>query len=516
MYPRYFQLLKEPETLPIIKDQSSLSKQSIYLVVGKIIAFALTMTHPMVLVRIFSKEDYGLYAQLLLIFTTVFSLAEMGAVQGIYYFLPRYQDMKDKIIVQNLVFVAVTGIFSSVFILAFRGWITTFFHDPHMLPYFYPLAFYSFFMISSSLFEPIMVAEGQARVSSMFIVVFQIAHSATVILCSIIMRDLFVLMIALAIFSLGRFFAQFIFLHNKYELWPSKIQSSLWKHNLAYSFPVGLSNFAWFLQSKLHGYAVSFFFSARIYAIYAIGTFNLPIVTIITSSVASVLTPELSRCQEEGKHARIRMIRNSAIRKMNLFFFPIFVFFFLTANEWFILLFTKHYIESVPLFRISLISVLFSSINNVAILSAYAQTKYMMKISFVRLPLTAIGVYIFTRLWGIYGAVSAGICVSLVCIAIEFIKVGSVLQIPYRQIIEWQKNFKILGVAILSGLPVFLVHHFFSLGPIVFLSISFFSYAVFYGFLSLILSTVSTDELTGFRNYALSAVRLNRCRRQAS
>ncbi|MGI6657055.1 MAG: hypothetical protein ACOX5Z_09585 [Desulfobulbus sp.] len=62
---------------------ASLSERAIALFIGHIVSLCLAVVVPVVLVRIFPREVYGLYQQLLLIFTTLLPFGQWGVTQGL-------------------------------------------------------------------------------------------------------------------------------------------------------------------------------------------------------------------------------------------------------------------------------------------------------------------------------------------------------------------------------------------------------------------------------------------------
>jgi len=51
-----------------MQKKGTLTKQSMYLIFGRTVTLFLNMVNPIILVRFFSKDEYGLYSQLMLIF----------------------------------------------------------------------------------------------------------------------------------------------------------------------------------------------------------------------------------------------------------------------------------------------------------------------------------------------------------------------------------------------------------------------------------------------------------------
>ena len=186
-----------------------------------------------------------------------------------------------------------------------------------------------------------------------------------------------------------------------------------------------------------------------------------------------------------------------------MFFFPIFVFFSLMADDFIAALFTINYTESVPIFRISLLAIIISGINTGAVLNAYAETKYLMKIAFLRIPVAIIILYIFTSTWGVLGTISGNVVVIISFRFLVLAKVSKVIDVPFRKIIEWNKNARIFLVAIVSGIPSILIKNFTTFQPIVLLVITFSLYITCYGLFSIPFGILSRQEIMDLKKYIL-------------
>lgn len=317
----------------------SLTEQAAVLFVGHVLALLVGVAVPMVLVRIFPQAQYGLYQQLFLVFTTLLPFGQMGVTQGLYYFLPREPDKKDAVVAQTFLFVIITGAFCLLGLFFFRERIAVFMNSPEMTQYLPVVAFYVFFMIVSSFTETLMIAEGKARLSSIVRVISEFARSLTVIITAILTRSIYAVFVALCCFALIRCLYQGWYLSGRYQMFSGGVDFAFWKRQLSYSMPIGLENLVWLIQMKLHSFFVTFLFNPAVYAIYAVGTYNLPFISLITTSVSNVMIPELVRCQKAGNTTRILSVWAGALRKMNLFFFPMFIFFFIMAHDFIVFFF---------------------------------------------------------------------------------------------------------------------------------------------------------------------------------
>jgi O-antigen/teichoic acid export membrane protein len=121
-----------------------------------------------------------------------------------------------------------------------------------------------------------------------------------------------------------------------------------------YALPFGLAGVLWTLQTDIHNYFVGHRFSAAEYAVYAIGCFQLPLITMLHESVTSVLIPRMNELQARGDKREMIRVTVRAIQKLAFFVFPIYIFLLITAQVFITTLFTQNFAASVPIFLINL------------------------------------------------------------------------------------------------------------------------------------------------------------------
>lgn len=481
-----------------MSSKKSLTEQAAFLFAGEIVVHLMGLLVPIILVRLFPVKEYGLYRQIFLIFVTLLPFGRIGVTHGLFYFLPREPERKNTILAHTFIFVIISGSCCLLFLLLFRSHIATWMNSPAIEHYIPLLAVYLFLMITSSFFETSMIAEGMAQRASLVRILSELSRCVAVISAAFLSRNISVILYALILFALFRCLVQWFYLRRFYQLSFRDVNLQAWRRHLGYTVPIGFENMAWMLQGKLHNYFVVFFFSTKIFAIYSIGAFNIPVVAIITSTVAKVMLPELSKCQKEGNTELVIQIWQNAMRKMNFFLFPIFVYFFIMSHDFIVALFTDKYVDSVPIFRIGLLAILTSGINTGAILNAYAQTRYQMNIGFARISAAIVVLYLFIKFWGVIGAISANVVVSAVFMAIVMGKITRVIGTPLKKIIAWRENGQLFFIALVSGIPILLLKISVPLVPIVSLAVTFFIYISCYVILSLCFNTLSVADIFSF------------------
>jgi O-antigen/teichoic acid export membrane protein len=343
-----------------------------------------------------------------------------------------------------------------------------------------------------------MVAEGKVQLAAMVRVTSELFRSVAVISTALLAGKIDAILYALLVFSGGRCIFQWFYLKNNYRFSLKHIDFSFWRQQIGYSIPLGISNVVWLLQLKLHNYFVTFLFTPATYAIYAIGTYNLPFLNLITTSVSNIMVPALAKAQKEGDITKILTIWQNAMKKMNLIFYPMFVFFFIMAHEFITLIFSTAYADSVPIFRVSLLGLLVAGINNGAILNSFAETRFQMNVAFLRLPVTILVLYLFTTNWNLIGAVTANVTIVFLFVFLVALKVRRVLNVSITNLLQLKMNMMIFGAAFLAGMPLMLLKNTMNYQPLLLLSVSIPVFISAYCLSALALRVIIPSDLLAF------------------
>lgn len=436
-------------------SKTSLAKKALMLTSARCLAFVLTAFHPVVLTRILGKGDYGTYAQFYLIVMTLIPLGEMGIAQGIYYFLPKGEVIKRAIAYQACLLVSVTGGVVVCCLLTYDSLIAALMGNPQITVLVPFMAFYCYCGIASSAFEALMIADGNSAHASAVTLAMQVLNSFALIGGALAGRSLSAIMTALCVASGLRLLFQYLYVMRRFGFPPQAADFAGIGTTLRYVVPTGTASFIWSLQGKVQGYLVSALFLPAVYATYAVGTVSLPFVGIITATAGNIMMTEVSSSDrdDEGKK-RVLSLWNSAIRKMNLALMPMFVFFFVMSEPFIVFMYTEQYRDCVSLFKLSLLNVLIASINNAAIIGGLGESRYLMKLSILRLPLSLLVMTLFIKLFGITGAVLGNVMVTIFIILIEFRKVASLLDVSWIELVRWGDNVRIFAAAVAASLPV--------------------------------------------------------------
>jgi O-antigen/teichoic acid export membrane protein len=242
----------------------------------------------------------------------------------------------------------------------------------------------------------------------------------------------------------GRFLASFD--------WP------LFKAQIGNALPFGVGGIVQIVQSDLHNYFVSYHFEPAVFAIYAIGCFQVPILGMLSSSFASAVNPELARCQEAGDARAIIWLWMDVVRKLSFFFFPAFAILFTLRSELITLLFTANYSASVPIFSVFLFGLFYAVPIHIHVLRLFDDLRYFrLKLYLTLLPITWGALYLGLRASGLVGVAIAVVSMQALDLSASLFVIGRRLGIRSRDLEQLIPLLRIGSAAAAAAAVTFIV-----------------------------------------------------------
>jgi O-antigen/teichoic acid export membrane protein len=252
---------------------------------------------------------------------------------------------------------------------------------------------------------------------------------------AVVFADLRTVLLSVVIHAGLQCVVLFWYLRKSYGSFWRAFDWPLLKAQLANALPFGVGGIVYATQFDLHNYFVGYYFDPAGFAIYAVGCFQIPLLTLLLESVSSVLMPEVARLHVAGDREAIVALWAAAVRKLAIFFVPACTFLFVMRREFIVSLFTATYEEATPIFGVSLIGVLLTIAVTNPMVRAFDQFRFFrLKLYAVLLPLTCLALYAGIKSAGMLGAIVAVVAVQGLDLAITVAVIGRELGFTRREL----------------------------------------------------------------------------------
>ena len=398
----------------------SLTKQSAWILFAKVIGFALNTMLPLLVVRYLSQENVGVYRQAFLVVANAILVLPLGFSMSAYYFLNRDPEKHSATVFNILIFNTAIGAVAFAVFAIFPQMLGSAFQSAELARLSPVIGLVVWLGIFSGFLETAALAIQEARLAASFIILSQLAKAALMLTALLAFQTVDSLVYATLVLFALQSIALIAFLHRRFpKFWTGFDLSFFWQQ-MAYALPFGLSVLLYVGQTDIHNYFVSHSFSAAEFAIYSVGCFQLPLITLLYESIGAVMIPRMSQMQDEGRKREMLEMTVTATQRLAFVYFPLFAFLMIVALEFITTLFTKEYAASAAIFRVNLFALPLFSLVVDPIARAYPTAgRFLLK---VRIGICAVLFAVFWYGLGKFGLVEM---ISIVVAAILFEKLVS-------------------------------------------------------------------------------------------
>ncbi|HZN94593.1 MAG TPA: oligosaccharide flippase family protein, partial [Myxococcales bacterium] len=417
----------------------------------------LTISIPLVLARSMELHEYGTYKQLFLISQTLSYLLPFGMAQALYFFIPR-ADARRPYLVQTIAFLTVTGSLAALALLAFDARIAGALSNPALVGYRFEQAVYVVCFMASSTLEISLTTQGRTRRSAAAYLVSDTVRALAMVVPVLLGLGLKGLMVATAAFAALRYAAAWgVVLRSGPG--PLLDRRKL-AEQLAYALPFGAAMLVSVPQYYAHQYVISSSVSPELFAIYAVGCFQLPVVDLLYTPTSEVLMVRLGELDKQGRAGEGAGLFREATARLSLAFFPLAAFLFTAAPELIDALFGHRFAAAVPLFRVGVIGVVLAIMPMDGVLRARDRTRFLFGAYLAKAAITVPLVWAGVRHFGMLGGVGSWALAEVFGKAVLLSRIPRALGTPFRRCVPWAQLAKASGAAALAAGGVVAVRAF--------------------------------------------------------
>ncbi|MBI3894998.1 MAG: polysaccharide biosynthesis protein [Acidobacteria bacterium] len=417
-------------------DTGSIFKPTLVLMSGRMLSFIATFFIPVVLVRLFAPGEFGTYKQAFLIYMTVYGIAQLGMAESLFYFLPRAPKKAGRYAMNSLLMLLAAAVLFSGLLMEEKSRISEWLSNSGLAQYLPLLAVYLLLMTMSATLEIVMISRKQYRRAALSYAVSDVLRAAFLIVPAVLLRSLYGLFLGAVAFALLRFVITLFYFWREFgdEFRPDV---RLLQQQLAYALPFEMAIVVETLHMNFHQYAVSHYFDAATFAIYAVGCLQIPLVEFLASPAGNVMMVRMSEEIRDGRNDSVVALWHETTRKLALIFIPLFGLLVVTARDLIVFLFTESYVASVSIFMVWSLTVLLSAFQTDAALRVYAQTRFLFMLHLLRLLIIVGLISVFLSGFGLLGAVLITLLSLAIAKALSLFRLKQLMQISIAQLLPW-------------------------------------------------------------------------------
>ena len=404
------------------------------------------------------REHYGLYKQAFLIVTTAMTLLPMGVPMSAFYFLPRETTRRRQIVLNILLFDAAVGGLACAALILDPSVLTAIFHDSRLAPYSAWIGLTILFWILGGFLDIVAVANDEIRLASAFIVGIQASRALIFLGAVWFFGTLLSLLAAAVLHGLLQTILLLWYLESRFRGFSRSFDWPMLREQLSYAIPLGAAAMLMMVQTDLHNYFVSNHFGPSLFAVYSIGTLQLPLMGLIWEAANSVLITRVSALQKRGEHREIVWLVARAARKLAVVYFPVYVFLMVAGREFIRVLFTARFADSWPIFAVNLTLLPLGILLLDPLYRSLERERYfLLSTRLVLAAVLALSLWLFTARAGLLGAIAMVVLTATLERVVMAVHFGRLLGVTTRDLVLLRDVGKLAIAALAAGTAAGLV-----------------------------------------------------------
>lgn len=417
-----------------------------------VVDLLIQVTIPMVLVRVMSGDDFGLYRTLWLIAGTLPGVLALGMPASLYYFLPRSDIARSRtFVVQVAGHMVVAALVAAALTAAYVH-----LHDAGETLGWGVVAFVSMWVLAS-LLDYLYVAQQAVHIQVRVNLTFALLRVLLVIGAAVAYRS-WPAVLAAHLFVVGAKVLVCAIAVRRHAAGQARPDRATLVEQYRYALPVGVSTSLYLLRGRLDQWLVASMFSVSQFGLYSVAAVFTPIQTLTRVTVNQVIQPELSRLQSQEDLAGMRELGRRSNLGVALLIWPSIAFITTWAEQILSLLFTPQFAGAAPIVRIYLLTMGIEALDVAMLLMAMRQGRFLMTVDAFVLPV-AIGVALAgAKVFGMTGAACGALVGALIAQVALYRRFAKLSATPLAATQHWGPIARVVVAAALAAAASLLAH----------------------------------------------------------
>jgi len=427
----------------------SISGPAFRLVVGRVIGGVVSFAIPVVLARVLLPAAFGTYKQLFLIYMTLYGLAQVGAAESLYYFVPRKPAEAARSVSNAIATLTFVGTLCFVALSIERDRVGAWMGNPAVAAELPLLAMFLTLTLISAAFEIVIISRKEPATAAVVYAASDIGRTASFVVPAMMFGTLHAVLVGSVVFAALRVAAMLGYFWSIFGR-DIRLDFGLWRQQWAYALPFAIAVGIDVVQANAHQWVVATRFDAAAFAIYAVGCLQIPLVDLICTSTANVMMVRMAEVAVRGGDSVLDLWHETTVKLASLIL-PLAALLFLTAHAVIVVLFTKTYLASVPILRVWCLMILPSAFAVDGFLRAHARTRFLVVMNVTRLVVIVGLVGWLIARFGIVGAVVATLLGTTIVKAMAIVQIARVLNVGIADVLPWRR---LAVIAVNAALPL--------------------------------------------------------------
>lgn len=428
---------------------TGLMSRGFTLTLSRVSNFAILLLSPLFLVRILDIEAFGIYQEFVIYAVLFITICGFSIDASLTYFLPRYPNKELEFLCQNsLLILILSTLCMSLLVLARDLFLRAASYD-----YVVPLAAYVFCYVNLNWLEYYWIAKRRTDLVLYYSAMRLSLRVTTLLVAAYLTRDVEVIIWSQVGVELIRLVLVAAYLVHV-RLVSIAFDTNLALEQVRFSVPVGFATIIQQGSRNLGKLYIGAVLGPAALALYAVGSYLIPLVRVVQSSLSQVVFPELVRIRHDPDRALHLWKRANIVSCVILF--PPFVLLAWYSDLFIRFLFTDKYVHAVPVFQIYLFWLLRRCFNADVLLRSKGRAAFMLTGSVISVVINLGLMVVLYRWLGLIGPAIAYISAEIILELYNTYLVKKEFHLDGKALVDWGGVLRV-GIGCLSAVPILFI-----------------------------------------------------------
>lgn len=434
----------------------TLSFDGIILTTVKIVTMLVSIINTMLLSRLLSLNEYGIYSKLLIIINISSIILSMGLNNAVNYFFNKYDEEKNKYIENIFNITLLIGLIGALFIILSKNYIADFCKNSVISQLIIYIAFIPMLSNIVAIFQPLYISLKKAKSIAIINTIFSIIKVAITSMVCLTLKSIAWIFIVQVILEILQILVLYFNIKKELDgIKLFKLDFSITKKVILYAAPMTLALMSGVIFKESDKIIITKLASTEDLAVYSNMSKQLPFEFVATSFTA-VITPIIVGYLKKDKQKALNLWKKF-IEFSYIISWLLNVGAIVCAKELLIFLYSKKYIIGLNIFIIYLVTELFRFTYFGLILSSSGKTKFITISSIISVILNLFLNVVLYKFIGLAGPAYATLITIIVMGSIQLYFSAKILDTTIFKIIDIPKMIIYLFQLILTGFICYLI-----------------------------------------------------------
>ncbi len=447
----------------ISNDKNKISHGALILTVTNLIISLLGLASSMLLSRYRTLDEYGTYSQVIMVTELVSTVLLMGLPQTVSYFMSRAENDGERrrfFTLYSILSTAITAIIG-VCLYFSTPLIVGYFDNPYITVFSYVFLLYPWSSIMINTLGSVLVVYGRTGRLALYTLIHSLVALATVgatVLLSVdFERYVLIYIITTAVFAVIAYVWCTVRVGG-FSL--SGGCGRLLREILLFALPMGLASGVGSINIQLDKLFIGTLFSTEEYALYTNASRALPL-TALATALTTILMPKLVVLLKSQRNDEAIGLWGNTVRISYIVMCALVAGLIVFAPDAMSLLYSEKYVtqESVAVFRIYTLTMLFKVTYFGIILNSRARTDLILACALLSLAANCVGNLVFYHLLGFIGPAVSTLLVTVIMNTAQLIVTSKITDIPFKRVFPYKALFEYTIKTVLVCIPVAIIYY---------------------------------------------------------